>query len=153
MGNMLARTSHPMPTYLIWNENQSCRSSANARRNKTPKRDAETSKETLKKETECQYMDLHPTPKKNQTKGNRMPIHELTPDSKQHKGNRMPIHGLTPDSKQHKGNRMPIHGLISDSKRQHKQETECQYMDLYPTPNKQTQTGNRMLIHGLISDS
>ena len=35
-----------MPTYLIWNENQSYRSSANARRNKTQHKDVETSKET-----------------------------------------------------------------------------------------------------------
>ena len=54
-GDMLARTLHPMPTYLLYpEENQSTRSSSNARRNKTPNRDAETSKEKLNKETECE---------------------------------------------------------------------------------------------------
>ena len=33
--SVLAKTSRLMPTYLIWNENQSYRSSAHARRNKT----------------------------------------------------------------------------------------------------------------------
>ena len=65
-----------MPTYLLYPEkNQNTRSSANARRNKTQKGDAETSKETLKKETECQtwtYIRLQ-----THTQGNRMPNLDL----------------------------------------------------------------------------
>ena len=49
-GNGLARISHPMPMYLIWNENQSYRSSAHARQTKHTQ------------ETNCQSLDLRQTP-------------------------------------------------------------------------------------------
>ena len=75
----LDRTSHPMPTYLVWNENQSCRSSAHARRNKTHTNTgkhgtrtpiagltsaSEPNKPTL--ETRCHLMDLYRTPSTQQ---------------------------------------------------------------------------------------
>ena len=57
-GNVLARMSHPMPTYLVWNENQSCRSSAHARQTKHTQTRANM-------EPERQSLDLHRLP--NQT--------------------------------------------------------------------------------------
>ncbi|KAI5446163.1 hypothetical protein KIW84_014134 [Lathyrus oleraceus] len=48
----LARTSRPMPTYLVWNENQSCRSSAHARQTGHTQTQANM-------EPERQSLDLH----------------------------------------------------------------------------------------------
>ena len=128
MGNGLARISHPMPTYLIWNENQSYRSPANARRNKTHAKTLRRQKKLAngnrlpmvgltsdskqkihQQETECQSLGLYHTPNNKQT-GNRMPIVGLTSDSTQtntQTGNRMPIAGLTLDS-------TPTHKRVSN---------------------------------------
>ena len=69
-GNVLARMSHPMHTYLLWPEkNQSTRSSANARQTRpTQETDCQsldlrqTPHKQANMETECQSLDLHQTP-------------------------------------------------------------------------------------------
>ena len=77
----LARTSRPMPTYLVWNENQSCRSSAHARQTRHTQTQANL-------EPERQSLDLHRLPNQTNTirirTANRWAyIHILTHKKKQ----------------------------------------------------------------------
>ena len=77
---MLARMSHPMPTYLLWTkENQSIRSSANTHTNKTQAK--------ANVEPECQSLDLHQHPNQNthtlEPKCHSMVLHQL-PSTQQH---------------------------------------------------------------------
>ena len=74
-GKWLARISHLMPTYLIWNENQSYRSSAHARRNRTHA-NRQTWKPNANRWT---YIRLRTKPTHT---GNQMPIAGLISDSK-----------------------------------------------------------------------
>ena len=97
---MLARISHPMPTYLVWNENQSCRSSAHARQTRHTQTQANL-------EPERQSLDLHRLPNQTNTlrirTANRWAyIHILTHkrvNKQTHTGTRMPLDGLTSASK------------------------------------------------------
>ena len=59
-GRGLDRISHPMPTYLVWNENQSCRSSAHARQTRHTQTQANV-------EPECQSLVLHRLPNQTDT--------------------------------------------------------------------------------------
>ena len=67
-----------MPTYLIWNENQSYRSSANARRNKTHTRN------------QLPIAGLTSDSTQTGKHGNRMPIAGLTSDSEPTNTHRKP---------------------------------------------------------------
>ena len=144
-GNELARISHPMPTYLIWNENQSYRSSAHARQTKPTQ------------ETDCQSLDLRQTPHKQanmETECQSLDLHQ-TPNQQTHTGNQLPIAGLTSDSTQTNTNR------IRNANRWSYIQLQTHRQTWKPNANRWTyirlrtneHTGNRLPIAGLMSDS